>query len=46
MNFWSMKISPKTPTAQSNHVSEPPALRLKFGPESELEGNGVHQQNA
>ena len=32
MNFWSMKISPKTPTAQSSHVSEPPALRLKFGP--------------
>ena len=29
MNFWSMKTSPKMPTAQSNHVSEPPALRLK-----------------
>ena len=29
MNFWSMETSPKMPTAQSSHVSEPPALRLK-----------------
>ena len=29
VNFWSMETSPKMPTAQSSHVSEPPALRLK-----------------
>ena len=29
MNFWSMKTSPKMPTAQSSCVSKPPALRLK-----------------
>ena len=29
MNFWSTKTSPKMPTDQSSHVSEPPALRLK-----------------
>ena len=29
MNFWSMKISPKMPTAQSGQVSKPPALRFK-----------------
>ena len=29
MNFWSTKTSPRIPTAQSSHVSEPPALRLK-----------------
>ena len=29
MNFWSTNTSPKMPTVQSSHVSEPPALRLK-----------------
>ena len=29
MNFWSTKTSPKMPTDQSSHVSEPPALMLK-----------------
>ena len=29
MNFWSTKTSPKMPTAQSSHVSEPPTSRLK-----------------
>ena len=29
VNFWSMETSPKMPTAQSSHVSEPTALRLK-----------------
>ena len=29
MNFWSTKISPPMPTAQSNQDSEPPALRLR-----------------
>ena len=44
MNFWSMKTSPKTPTAQSSHVSEPPALtELKAGA-AEPEGDGVHQR--
>ena len=45
MNFWSTKISPKMPTAQSSQDSDPPALRLKYGGVPELEGNGVHQQN-
>ena len=29
MNFWSTKTSPRMPTVQSSHVSEPPALRLR-----------------
>ena len=29
MNFWSMKISPNTPTDQSSQVSDPPALRFR-----------------
>ena len=31
MNFWSMKISPNTPMVQSSQVSDPPALRFRYG---------------
>ena len=36
MNFWSMKISLKMPTAQSSQVPEPPVLRFRYGGRSNL----------
>ena len=46
MNFWSMKISPKMPTAQSSQVSEPPRAHVQVWWQTELERYGVHQQNS
>ena len=36
MNFWSTKISPNTPTAQSSQLFDPSALKLKYAASSSL----------
>ena len=46
INFWSMNISPKIPTAPIQPGSRPSGAEVQIWGQSVLEGNGVHQQDA
>ena len=46
MNFWSTKISPKMPTAQSQPRPGAPGAEVQIGRQSVAEGHRIHQQDA